>query len=329
MKMADAYNVSRLGQINQSGDDKALFLKVFAGEVLTAFKRENALMDKHLVRTIKHGKSAQFPVTGKIGAEYHVPGNEITGLKVNHAEKVITIDDLLISHAFIARIDEAMNHYDVRSIYSTEMGRKLANEMDKNIFAEIIKAARTTVPTVSDGYPGTVIYNDKFIVDGGVAGATDVAEKADALAEAIFQAAQALDEKDAPKERYCFLRPAEYYALVQDTKAINRDWGGAGSYSDGNVLRIAGVNVLMSNNIPRTDTTSLNPFHGVDATKTIGVVFTREAVGTVKLLDLAMESEYLVERQGTLMVAKYAVGHGVLRPECAVELALETLTNPV
>jgi len=41
----------------------------------------------------------------------------------------------------------------------------------------------------------------------------------------------------------------------------------------------------------------------------------------VKLLDLGMESEYQISRQGTLMVAKYAVGHGVLRPEAAVELS--------
>ena len=44
------------------------------------------------------------------------------------------------------------------------------------------------------------------------------------------------------------------------------------------------------------------------------------AVGTVKLLDLATESEYQIERQATLFAAKYAMGHGVLRPECAVEV---------
>jgi hypothetical protein len=33
-----------------------------------------------------------------------------------------------------------------------------------------------------------------------------------------------------------------------------------------------------------------------------------------------MESEYQIWRQGTLMVAKYALGTGILRPEAAVEL---------
>jgi hypothetical protein len=46
----------------------------------------------------------------------------------------------------------------------------------------------------------------------------------------------------------------------------------------------------------------------------------KSAVATVKLLDLGMEGAYDIRRQGTLMVAKYAVGHGVLRPEGAVEI---------
>ena len=42
------------------------------------------------------------------------------------------------------------------------------------------------------------------------------------------------------------------------------------------------------------------------------------SVGTVKLMDLAVESEYQIQRQGTLMVSKYAMGHGIIRPESAV-----------
>ncbi|MEM9726839.1 MAG: hypothetical protein AAF909_15475 [Pseudomonadota bacterium] len=41
-------------------------------------------------------------------------------------------------------------------------------------------------------------------------------------------------------------------------------------------------------------------------------------------MELGAEADYDLRRQGTLMVAKYAVGHGVLRPESAVELQLYT-----
>ena len=50
--------VSRIGQINGAGAVDALFLKVFAGEVLTSFEQTNVMMDKHQVRTITNGKSA-------------------------------------------------------------------------------------------------------------------------------------------------------------------------------------------------------------------------------------------------------------------------------
>jgi hypothetical protein len=42
-------------------------------------------------------------------------------------------------------------------------------------------------------------------------------------------------------------------------------------------------------------------------------------VGTVKLMDVAMETERDVRRQEDFMVAKMAVGTDALRPECAVE----------
>jgi hypothetical protein len=50
------------------------------------------------------------------------------------------------------------------------------------------------------------------------------------------------------------------------------------------------------------------------------LVMTKDAVATVKLMDLSVESEYQINRQGTLMVSKYAMGHNVLRPACAVAL---------
>ena len=62
---------TRLGQNLATGDANALFLKIFSGEVLSAFGRENQMMNMTTVRNIQNGKSASFPVTGKITADYH------------------------------------------------------------------------------------------------------------------------------------------------------------------------------------------------------------------------------------------------------------------
>jgi hypothetical protein len=308
---------SRLGQVNTSGDAKALFLKVFAGEVLTAFEESTVTAGRFAERTIAAGKSAQFPILGKIAAEYHTPGAEINGLAVPANEVVITIDDLLISHAFLSNIDEAMNHYDVRAPYSTEIGRALAYAKDKQLLQLAILAARGTAPVTGEAGGGSVTAATMLTDTTG-----------EALVASLFSAAQKLDEKNiAADGRTAFLAPNAYYLLAQNTKIMNKDWGGAGVYSDGKVLRVAGIEIVKTNHAPFGQTIANgtveagtgNKYAGV-FTNTVGVVATKEAAGTVKLMDLAMESEYDIRRQGTLMLAKYAMGHGVLRPSCAIEL---------
>ncbi len=308
---------SRLGAINDTtgsyAQDNALFLKVYAGEVMTAFKETNVMEDKHIMRVIQHGKSAQFPATWKADAAYHTPGNELNGSqKIKHAERIINIDDLLVSDTFIANIDEAKNHYDVRSIYSTEQGRALARKFDKQLLQVGVLAARASA-TITGGFGGTKLVNAQFDID------------AESLVAGIFNAAQVMDEKDIPEEdRFCFLKPKHYYMLAQLTKIMNKDWGGMGVYAEGKVIKVANVTIVKTNNLPNSNISAVsgeqNTYNG-DFTNTVALVMHRSAIGTVKLLDLAVESEYEIWRQGTLMVAKYAVGHGILRPECAVELA--------
>lgn len=55
--MANA-NPNRLGQINGSGDELALFLKTFGGEVLTAYEDNNVTQGRIMEKSIQNGKSA-------------------------------------------------------------------------------------------------------------------------------------------------------------------------------------------------------------------------------------------------------------------------------
>lgn len=298
---------SRSGQINLAGDVDALFLKVFSGEVLTAFHRQNVFLDRSMVRTISNGKSATFPVTGTVVAAYHTPGTEIVGSTIPANEKVIVVDDLLISSAFIANIDEAKNHYDVRAIYSDEVGKALAETMDKNLAQVAVLAARGAA-AITGGNGGTALTNAAYATDSTV------------LAAGLFTAAQTLDEKNVGAERNVFLRPAQYYLLAQNTTMINQWYGGQGAVSEGTILKVAGIEIVKTNALPNTNViTGVAAYQGNFAT-TVGLVMHKSAIGTVKLLDLATESEYDMRRQGTLILSKYAVGHGVLRSESAVEL---------
>ena len=96
--MANA-TVSRLGLINNTGTGfNDLFLKVFSGEVLTAFARNNIFNEQlHSVRTITSGKSAQFPVLGTATAAYHTVGTPLVGAnQIKANEKIINRNNLFI-----------------------------------------------------------------------------------------------------------------------------------------------------------------------------------------------------------------------------------------
>lgn len=315
--MANA-NPNRYGSINNGDDgtfanDLALFLKVWSGEIINSFSEKNVMMPLHVTRTIANGKTAQFPVTGKATAAYHVAGTELTGTDIPQNEVNINIDGPLIAHTFVSNVDEAISHFDVRSEYTRLLARALSKKADEQLLRVGVLAARASA-TVTGGNAGTVI-------DAGAG----VETTASTLRAALFDAQTAMNKKDVPEEdRVCILRPDQYEILAEDTVTLNRDWGMTGSLADGKVARLAGFNLLWSNNLPTqgvvaAETGTNNTYSGT-FTNTVALCFQREAIGTVKLRDLVMESAYDIRRQGTLMVAKYMMGHGKLRPECAVEI---------
>ncbi len=313
--MANA-TVLSIGQVNGAGATDALFLKVFGGEVLTAFENMCVTKDKHMIRTIMHGKSAQFPATWRVAGGYHTPGQEIVGQTSNVNERVITIDDLLLASVFVANIDEAKNHFDYRSIYSAECGRALATAWDKNVLQTGVNAAGASA-TVTGAFGGTTLTSSTTLYKTS---ATD-------LAAGIYAAVQGFDEKDIPQgnDKNVFVKPAQYYLLAQSTALVNRDWAdGGGNYADGTIIKLAGMPIVKTNNLPSTNITTGPAMYQGDFTKVAALVMHPSAVGTVKLMDLSSEMQYDIRRQGTLMVAKYASGTGILRPECAAVLKTTT-----
>ncbi len=96
--------LTRPGQSNATGDARALYLKLFSGEMFKGFQHNAIARDLVMRRTLTNGKSLQFIYTGHTKAEYHTPGNRILGYS-NGAppvdEKTITVDHLLLSNAFL------------------------------------------------------------------------------------------------------------------------------------------------------------------------------------------------------------------------------------
>jgi hypothetical protein len=246
-------SLTRPGAANGGTDARALYLKLFSGEMFKGFQHNAIARDLVMKRTLKNGKSLQFIYTGRTTAEYHTPGNAILGNTDGAppvAEKTITVDDLLISSAFVYELDETLAHYELRGEISKKIGYALAEKYDRLIFRAITRGARAASP----------ISKSSFVEPGGtqirVGTSTNASDayNAQSLTTAFFDAAAAMDEKGVSQDgRVGILNPRQYYALIQEVGnngLINRDAQGTGLQSGQGIVEIAGIKIYKSMNIP-------------------------------------------------------------------------------
>ena len=246
-------SLTRPGQSNSTGDARALYLKLFSGEMFKGFQHNAIARDLVMKRTLKNGRSLQFIYTGHTKAEFHTPGNAILGNTDGAppvAEKTITVDDLLISSAFLYDLDETLAHYDLRSEISRKIGYALAQKYDRLIFRAITRGARAASPITKTGF---VEPGGTQIRVGTNLQASDAYDDA-ALVNAFYDAAAALDEKGVSQDgRVGVLNPRQYHKLIQEVGSnglINRDEQGTALQGGNGIIEIAGIKIYKSMNIP-------------------------------------------------------------------------------
>jgi hypothetical protein len=330
---------SRLGQSAGAGPVDALFQTIFTGEILTAFETMVKFRDTIRTRTVTGQKAAEFAATFKARARYHVPGTEILGQSIQHKNVTVTLDDMLIADTFVAKIDELKNHYDVRGPYATELGNALALFYDRQVMQSILAAARG--PALFTGDQGGTVLSESDL------GTADFVNSASDLFAVLNLAKQRLDEKDVPvdvMQVYAGLKPAQWYLLANSDKNLDKDYGGQGTIGTQGLKTVSDI-IVRKSNAPLFGA-DVTPYHVTtnsdglvghpsdvnalpadyptkyhsDNGKTIGAVWTEPAAAMLQLAGLEIESEYDIRRQGTLLVAKMAIGSDKLRTKCAVEI---------
>lgn len=319
-----ATGISNPGQNLSAGNRDALFMKVFSGEVLTAFARNTVMMSRHQVRTIDHGKSASFAVMGRTRARYLAPGNSLDDQrkKFEHTEKVISIDGLLTADCLITDIDDAMNHYDVRVEYSRQLGEALAQSADCAIINELANMAAKDA-AVKENIPDNGTGVDKVKGTGKAfefATGLDLSQSADygnKIIEGLLAARATFTKNYVPMgDRYCLLTPEGYSALIKALMPDSANYQALFDPNSGKLQTICGFEVI---EVPHLLNDGVDGKHALNKKVSTaglqGIVFHRSAVGTVKLKDLAMERARRAEYQADQIIAKYAMGHGGLRPE--------------
>jgi hypothetical protein len=353
--------LTQLGQANLAGDTRALYLKLFSGEMFKGFQHNTIARDLVMKRTLQNGKSLQFIYTGRTKSEFHTPGNSILGDSNNAppvAEKTITVDDLLISSAFVYDLDETLSHYDLRSEISRKIGYALAEKYDRLIFRAIARGARQASPVSATGY---VEPGGTQIRVGTTANESDAYNSANLVA-AFYDAAASMDEKGVSSDgRVAVLNPRQYYELIQAVGTnglINRDAQGSALQSGQGIIEIAGIKIYKSMNIPflgkygtkyggttgvtdpgnagsfigesledaSTAQGGINNDYGTAAevgSTSCGLIFQREAAGCVEAIAPQVQvtsGDVSVIYQGDVILGRLAMGADYLNPAAAVEL---------
>jgi hypothetical protein len=307
-----------------------LSLKEFAGEVLAEFQNKNVLMPLHRVKTMPAGASSiQFPALGAAAATYHTAGdnlltdNDDAGTPAAYlqtlaqGEREIFADREAIAPIFLDKGQERISHWEDRSEYAQALGHALAKQADQMVMRTICKAADASA-TYTGGPTGYV--------------PAAVAITAASVLDYLLDTQEQFDLNDVPMEdRFCLLRPQEMRLLSTDSATrhyIDRDYeSDNGSLKKTIVGEVAGFKLIKITHMPADDYAETH--HRISASyansyafnastlKLRSICFQRQAVGTAKAADIALESEYKIELRGDVLVAGYTMGHGILRPECA------------
>lgn len=311
------------GAASTDAEKLALALKVFSGETLAAFQRTSVTSGRIMERTISAGKSAQFPAFGRTKAHYLKAGQNLDDMRetIKNGERVIKIDGLLTADTLIFDLDEFIAHYDFRSPYAAELGNALAISHDASVLAELAKEALNTTENVvgSTGLGGVI----KAKLDAGTVGINK--QTGLAIYQILLEAKSKMSKNYIPTEdRTAYLDPDYHSALASALDFLNRDYGASGTILEGNVIRLAGFDIVECPHITRGGDDNANVLQGEGhifpveyADKHPIIIAHKTAAGVLRLKNLSMESGRRIEYQADQIIAKMAVGMGGLRPESA------------
>lgn len=313
-------------RLNTGTDDRELFLTEAGGLILTAWEEVNDYQELTWEKTITQGKADTFPIIGrKRNGTDHQAGEVILGGTMEHNDIEVTVDQPVVDSIFTAEIDRLMNHYDVMAPYMTQLGQSLSTLYDSRVARMHILASRVIVrpygqqaTTWADG--GAPLPNGYFHADVF----TDPAQM-----EAAGFAAQGwisrFDIGGGPRSYR--MGHAQMLLLSKYSPLDEKQWTGTSNRANATVGKLAGLQVMGTNHIPRTNvTTGLTKYQG-DFSMTMGHISNKMAVATLNLRGMKFTVLDKPDRLGTLMIVSRVNGHGILRGECSFEVATTDITS--
>ena len=271
------------------------------------FIAEQWLSEMRVARTSKFvmkEAAYELPIGGSKGNQFHIPNlsnlvasTKIPGAPVNllsptEGEFILVIDQHKECSILVEDITEAQEQYHVRSRYTAQMGKALANVFDDSLLAQRLSFTQT------------------------------VAAAAVGMTEAkILTIKQTMDEVDAPSEdRVLVVPPAVENDLLSINRFVSSDYRGGGKDMLGAgrfIGRIHGFDVMITNRMKAGDNGKPGTAGGTAGTY-YSLAMQKEALMYGMPQDMKLQSDYILEYLGTLVVSSEIYGSKIYRDDHAV-----------
>lgn len=313
-------------QSGGTGSELALAIEQFSGTVLTTFEQKSKFWPMIAKRRLTSGNSVQFPAIGTMGTIEHTPGEDVpSGGDPLSEERTVPVDNKqILAPAWISNVDEFISHFATRQTYAMEAASAVQRTIDSRAARMIALGARQAA-RFSNTFPSGVLIQRAaaFATAYPISAAGAVNVEAD-----LGTAAQKLDERNIPREgRIAWVSPHIMNVLSQSARVVNRDYSTLNQ--DGAVKQmvpvVADFQIHMTNVLTTTGignfTTGEAAYQGNFLSTAILAVGHSQAIGAVEFSGVVSEGpEYHMEKQASLLLAKWFGGIKWLRPEACVEI---------
>lgn len=295
MALDDAYNITRPGQENGTGDPHALHIEEFTGLVQGTLDRMSVCAPRIPVRPVKGTSTITNFAVGKSTLQKITPGQPIDGTVNKFGKASMVIDTTIIARAVLPLLETFQTSYDARAEIATEHGKELAKQFDQAFFIQAVKAGLLTANRyglTAAGHTG----GSQITMGAG----SDISDPA-ALYSKIVDLLTALRLKDVDPLNdgvIIAVGPTEFATLSMNELLINSNYVTAdGTSIPGMVLKSQGCAIVQSNNFVNgqnisgnllSNSDNGNAYDG-DFTKIVAAAFAPKALMAGETISLQSE----------------------------------------
>lgn len=264
-----------------SGDDLALTIELFTGEVEGTIQREAKIVPYINMRPVVGTSTLTNEGIGESTLQVLKKG-EAPDPTINQANQVsVTVETTVIARNWIAQIDDIQKNYNFRAEIASEHGKTISKFTDH---ALSIIGAKAGMRTASEyGLPGHSAATQVLI---------DPADRVDpaALIVAFQELFKGFNLKDVNPQSdgvIVVVPPDVYWALSSAEQIMNKDYITAqgNNIYGADFLKAFGVPIISSNNLPNSaitdhflSTVRNGKIFDGDFTKLVAVAFSPKAI---------------------------------------------------